>query len=341
LIDSEKEVIVRGEVEFMELSRRASYNLLRYSWLDDPSLEVQPWQVEDYRMLQEEELFARLENLGISLNHELFLNASFSYDTPEDFADSLTVGKSISDKTRDQIFLLLFELWRRFTPEKLSLSIFCDELDRQISLFDQGMLESDESMQDVITHLQTLLDENIDEGAKPTEVFQAVSRYCFHNLEDFLYDYTLLQMELGNESYAAELIEGFVTYLKGSKWFELLQIHYLALSDIPEALEQLKKVVQKALKEDDIEFNLDILAFMAQIGDEKDFSKLVKKTIPLLEIEEDFQDMLTTCKDYYHFLDFDEKEQEIDIILQKRKNVPISQILDKNDPQIAELIEKI
>jgi hypothetical protein len=120
LIDSEKEVIVREKVEFMELSRRASYNLLRYSWLDDPSLEVQPWQVEDYRMLQDDDLFARLENLGISLNHELFLNASFSYDTPEDFADSLTLGKSISDKTRDQIFLLLFELWRRFTPEKLS-----------------------------------------------------------------------------------------------------------------------------------------------------------------------------------------------------------------------------
>jgi hypothetical protein len=80
---------------------------------------------------------------------------------------------------------------------------------------------------------------------------------------------------------------------------------------------------------------------MAQIGDEKDFSKLVKKTIPLLEIEEDFQDMLTTCKDYYHFLDFDEKEQEIEHIIQKRKNVPNSQILDKNDPQIAELIEKI
>lgn len=325
----------------MELSRRASYNLLRYSWLDDPSIEVQPWQVEDYRSMSQNDIFSRLENLGISLNHELFLNSSYSFDSPEDYADSLTEGKPISEKTRDQIFLLLFELWRRFTPEKLSLSIFCDELDRQISLFDNGELESDESMQDVITHLETILDENIDEGAIPNEVFQVVSNNCFHNLEDFLYDYTILQIELGNESYASELIEGFTPYLKGSKWFELLQMQFKALSDVEEALEQLKKMVNKALKEEDLEYNLEILSFMAQIGDEKDFVKLVKKTVPLLDIEADFQDLLNICIDYYHFLDIDDKEREIHQILQKRENLSSSQNFDKNDPQIAQLLKII
>lgn len=309
--------------------------------MEDPSVEVQTWQVEDYRSLPDEEIFSRLENLGFPLNYELFLNASYSFDTPEDFSDHITEGKSISERSRDQVFLLIFELWRRFTPEKLSLSIFCDELDRQISLFDKGELESDESMQDVITHLQAILDENIDDGAKPTEVFQVVSVNCYHNLEDFLYDYILLQMELGNESYATELVEGFGIYLKGSKWFELLQIRLVALSDVEEAVEQLKKVIHKALKEDDFEFNLDILSFMAQIGDEKEFVKLVKKTIPLLEIEEDFQDMLKICRDYYHFLDLDEKELQIKQILEKRHSIPLIQFLEKNDPQIAALIKII
>jgi tetratricopeptide (TPR) repeat protein len=325
----------------MELSRRASYSLLRYTWMEDPSVEVQSWQVEDYRSLPDEEIFSRLENLGFSLSHDVFLNASYPFDSPEDFSDHITEGKSISERSRDQIFLLIFELWRRFTPEKLSLSIFCDELDRQIALFDKGELESDESVQDVITHLQAILDENIDDGAKPTEVFKVVCANCYHNLEDFLYDYILLQMELGNESYATELAEGFKIYLKGSKWFELLQIRLLALSNVEDALEQLKKVIHKALKEDDFEFNLDILAFMAQVGDEKEFVKLVKKTIPLLEIEEDFQDLLIICKDYYHFLDRDEKEQEIKEILEERHGLPMIQFLEKNDADIPALIKII
>ncbi len=324
----------------MELSRRASYNLLRYSWLEDPSLEVQPWQVEDYRTLPDEEVFSRLENNGITLDYDLFLNSSYSFDSPEDYADNITEGKPISEKTRDQIFLLIFELWRRFTPEKLSLSIFCDELDRQISLFDSGELETDESMQDVITHLQAILDENIDDGAKPVEVFQAVCVNCFHNLEDFLYDYTLLQIELGNESYASELVEGFGPYLKGSKWFELLEIQLLALSDVEESMQLLKKTVQKAMKDDDFEYNLDILAFMAKVGDEKDFVKLAKKTLPILELEVDFQDFLIIFKDYCHFLDLDDKEREIDQIIKKRHSIPSTQILDKNDPQL-EALKKI
>ena len=52
----------------MELERRTLYNLLRINWLVDSKLNVQPWQVEDYRALSLETLFHKLQKLGFFLD---------------------------------------------------------------------------------------------------------------------------------------------------------------------------------------------------------------------------------------------------------------------------------
>ena len=46
----------------MHIDRKALYNLLRLNWLRDPSLDVEPWQVEDYRHLELETLYERLQD---------------------------------------------------------------------------------------------------------------------------------------------------------------------------------------------------------------------------------------------------------------------------------------
>ncbi len=325
----------------MHISRRASYNLLKDAWSEDPSISVKSWQVEDYRQISDDVLFSRLTKLGNTLDINNFISISDSFDSPEDMADFLEERIPASEDESGQIYLLVFELWRRLTPEKQSLSVFCDELDRQIFMFDKDKVENEETLQDVLMNLQTILEENIDGGAKPAEVFNAICTECANNLEDFLYDYVLQQLDLGNESYAAELIEGFEPYLKGNKWFDLLKIHLVSFSDIDTAEELLKKVVHKALKDDDLEYNLDVLAFMAQIGDQKEFTKLVKKTIPVVTSERDFKDLLEICKDYFHYLDIDPKEQGIEQIIQQRRKIPIEADFNKNDQDAAQLVKII
>ena len=127
----------------MQMQRHALYNLLRMNWKEHKDLDVEPWQVEDYRKLSLEALFKRLSDLSISLDRVSFLAFADDLDTPEDFADSLNDESDNDPMVQDQIYLLIFELWRRLIPEKQSLSIFCDELDRRIEMYDSDTEDAD------------------------------------------------------------------------------------------------------------------------------------------------------------------------------------------------------
>ena len=56
----------------MTYEGRALYNLLQMNLKQNPDLEVEPWQVEVYRDLPEEELFSRLESHQIFLDKDNF-----------------------------------------------------------------------------------------------------------------------------------------------------------------------------------------------------------------------------------------------------------------------------
>ncbi len=51
--------------------------------------------------------------------------------------------------------------------ERLCLSVFCDELDHQINLYDSGEIERPEAIPDVLANLQEVLDENTDRVVIP------------------------------------------------------------------------------------------------------------------------------------------------------------------------------
>ncbi|MFQ5728987.1 MAG: hypothetical protein ACE5GN_01330, partial [Waddliaceae bacterium] len=136
-----------------------------------------------------------------------------------------------------------------------------------------------------------------------------------------------------------ELLDGFGEYLKGSKWLELLNIHFLEKTDPESVQEPLKKMVLKAVKEEDLQFNLELLSLIAHAGGHGEFHKMVKKTVPLLKTEEDFQDFLTICGNFYRYLDEDSKEQAIQSILDERLNHPLSNPIEENDPDVTGLLK--
>lgn len=325
----------------MDIQRRALFNSLRYNWLADPSTRVQPWQVEDYRALSQEELFSRLEKKELILDRTSFTALAENVDSPEELCEHLLADFNFSPVDQDQIYLLIFELWRRFVNEKPCLSIFCDELDYQISAYDHGQIKHIEDIQDAIANLEVVLDENTDEGADPIEVFEMVSQCCANDLETFLYDFIAEQIDHHNYSYAADLLESFGMFVKDASWFNFLRCRLLSHADPESSNELVKKVIQDIKKQQDLDLGLELLSFLANGGDPDLFRTLAKQVVSMLETEEDFQELLAICADYYHFLDQDQEEQLIQQILKNRPQNNLESLLQPKDDKVKEFLKII
>lgn len=318
------------------MERRALYNSLRMNWQLDSQIAVQPWQVENYRNLSFEELFYRLQNYRINIDRFTYIQLADGCDTPEELTD-LFLQEDVQEENYDKIYLIVFELWRRLVPEKQSLSIFCDELDYQMHLYDTETAATPEGIEDALANLQILLDENEEKGVNGKTLFASIAEGCANDVENFLYDYIQVQIEHQNNVYAQELIDGFSPYVRDKKWFDFLQAEILYFSDRESALKVIEALIRK--KEQDLEFNFELLAFLAKSGDEKIFKSLAKQTFALLELEEDFIDLANICADYFHYSDNDKNELAIQQFLSSREPKPSEEPFDRNDAQARELLK--
>jgi hypothetical protein len=322
-----------------QVERRALYNLLRMNWLNDQNVPAESWQIEDYRQLALSDLFARLKQFDIHLDKTSFIAHAAVCDSPEDLTDHLIGDQFRPADGEDQIYLLVFEIWRRLMNDKPTLSIFCDELDYQIYLYDQGKLERFESLQDALDNLLAILDENVDEGVDPKEAFRTISEHCANDIETFLYDFISEQIDQESESYAQELLDGFSSYLEGNKWFELLRVRVSSLSNAKTASRLFSQLIEDYLEEQDLEFNFELLSFMIEAGNASLFATVLENTVSLLREEQDLHDLLHICIDYYHRRDQENKEKAIQTILDKRSKKHPEETLHPEDPDLNVLME--
>jgi hypothetical protein len=321
-----------------QVERRALYNLLRMNWLNDPQLPVETWQVEDYRLLNSTQLFERLKLLSVDLDRVSLVAYADQCESPEELTDYLLGDREINVDLEDRMFLLIFELWRRFMSEKPSVSILCDELDYQIYLYDNGQLNEEDKLQKALHNFLLILNENVDEGVDPKEALALISNFCANDVETFLYDYIAEQIEQENESYAHELLDGFNPYLIGNKWFDLLRTRLAGHSK--SANKYLSQITEEYVEEQDLEFNLELLSSMVEIGSPLLFREVVKHTLPLLSTEEDLQDLLTISIDYFHRLDNEKQEHLLQDLLKKRSQIALTQSIHSKDADLT-LIQQI
>lgn len=326
---------IKGLTFFMQLRDRALYNLLRISSREDPSMQVKPWQVEDYRKVSEEALFDRLKELGIPLTHKSFTAYSEGCNTPEELVEFLWTEE---EKTEDfdQAYLILFELWRRLLPEKQSLSVFCDELDYRMDLYDQKLLVDEEPMQEVLKDLEDLLDQNVDEGGDPKEVFLSVAEYCAHDLENFIYDYISDQIDDGNEIYASELLDGFYEYVGDPKWFDFLKCRLFLPTDIEKAARIIRGLLEVLQETPDFDLLLEMTAFLAHTEDSQLFLDASLQAFLQMRTEEDFQDLVSLISEYYRLRDNEEEMLFLQKILEARKGKDLSAIPHPSDDLLKE-----
>lgn len=322
----------------MKIERRALYNLMRMNWLMDPSIAAEPWQIEDYRALPIERIFERLRAHEIQLDKNNFIAFAAEVDTPEELTDFFLDGGDADIVSQDQVYLLIFELWRRLVSDRPSLSIFCDELDHQIHEYDTTGGANSEILQDVIGNLQEILDENSDQGGDPVDIFKSICSDCANDIENFLYDYISDHLAAGHDLYVAELVDGFSHYISDVKWFAFLRAQLLAATDFSASQLLAEKLVDLYGGSGDAEFNLELLSFMVQGGNKESFVTLVKKTLSFITVEEEFQSLLSICMDFYHRLDKEKEEKEIEKILVKRSHLHLEGHLSSKDSHYAELL---
>lgn len=322
-----------------EIEKKALYNSLRINWLQDRTMKVEPWQVEDYRKWDLFRLFERLKSHSIRLDDASFAGYAADCSSPEELTELLLGDSEVSPSDEDEIYLIVFELWRRLMHERPSLSIFCDELDYQIYLYDEDLLAELDPLQRALEQLLLILDENVDQGIDPGEAFKLIAAYCANDIETFLYDFIADQLDQENLFYVQDLLEGLEPYTKGDKWFLLLRARLLSSSSIGAAHKLLGRLIEEYLEDRDLEFNLELLSFTVGTGPHGFFQDIVKDSIPLLEREEDFQDLLGICTDYYHRLDMDQIESAIQKITAHRSKNSLEKPLDSKDPDITTLAE--
>ncbi len=320
----------------MDSERRSLYNSLRLSWLLNPDMPVEPWQVEDYRAIPLQALFDRLELQGIHLTRPLFIALSDPLESPEDLLENLVKDLEVDNKGKDQIYLLVFELWRRLVPEKLTLTIFCDELDYQIYSYDFGTLNNYEALQDTLEHLREILEENIELGVASEEAFELICSKCANNIEGFLYDFISERLDENNTLYARELFENFEGYIKNSNWFLFLKIRLLYSSDPDAANELLAKLLKNMNKQADVELDLDVLNFLGQKEDTAAFIAFLKQTLLHIEYEEDFKELLIICSDFCQQVQQEQTAKKIDSILKKRSSIDVQKTIHPTDPDLME-----
>jgi hypothetical protein len=294
------------------LQTKALYNLLRLNAKEDRSIQAEPWALEDLREVPFDQLWTRLANLGIPLDSAHFTRFAEECDSPEMLTD-LLLDETAADKY-DQLYLILFELWRRLFPERISLSLFCDELDFQINRYDNDELQSDEPIQDGLANLLEILEEHVDQGISHKEAFTSLSEYFAHDLVTFLYDYISELLDLDNLLYATELLEEFAPYMPNPIQFHCLATRLLSATNITGANQQIKTLLDQPLTPDLL---FDLLRLLAAIGDHNLFQTAIKKLLPWVQEKEDIEELVDLAVEYYRRLDLDQHEGAV-LRLQKQ-----------------------
>ncbi len=296
----------------MKFQGRAFYNLLQVNFIKDSSMEVEGWQVEDYRAFDGERLFSRLKDLGTDLSQESFLAAAGECSSPEELFEVL------SPEENEQVYLLVFELWRRLLKGEKPLSIFCDELDYLMLLYDTDQLEEPERLAEQLDELENILDDSFDEGLDEEAVWEALRPYLAHDLEIFLFDYSLDLLEEGHHTEVSELVDGFHPYVHDKRRFDFLHLPLLFETDEDEAEAMAERLIEELKEKPDVELLFELLRLVASATESDLFLEVFRLAREQVMEGGDKKELVEIVCDYLNFNDYEEDETALRSILQEK-----------------------
>ena len=201
----------------MEFHGRGFYNTLLFS----SSEQAQKWQIEDYSALSLQKLFQKLKEQNILSDEATLKEYMNSAESPEDLTDILSPFDEGTEPF-EKSYLVIFELWKRFMPQKESLSIFCDKLDHLIHGYDQGEAVADELVK-ALNDLTKIFEDLCASGLSQKETYELFSSYLAQDLETFIYDFLCDLIEAGEKTLAFDFLFGFYDFLHDKPALDLLK----------------------------------------------------------------------------------------------------------------------
>ena len=277
------------------LEKRALYNLIQMTHEGDPNLKVANWQTQNYRLLTVEDLFQKLQNFNIHLDKHSFQAYSEEADSPEELTELLTLGSQISVEIEDQIYLLVFEIWRKILPEKPAISIICNELDYEIYLHDTlpTPKQNSKKLQNAIINFAKLLQTNADHGHFYKDSFEKIDLYFANDVEGFLYDFVVEKIDDHSAAEAQEILDAFYPYFQGSYWFDLLRVKLIKSSNKKIASKILENIIEDLNKTDDIDFKFELASYLLEVSEISFFRETIINIANCLSTKEELQETLT------------------------------------------------
>jgi hypothetical protein len=324
----------------MEFQGRAFYNLLRFNAMEDQTAKsYEPWQIEDYRSLSDQELFDRLKKLKIALSIEAFHEIARNIDTPELMASYLTHDEAEVEE-EDQIYLIIFELWRRLMKDCRSLSIFADEFDRWMEVYDGQKEDVDDIVHSFLFELENFLDEAHDSGKDPHETFAFISSFFAHDLENFIYDFIYDRIEKEALIPASELIDALMPYVSRGVWLEFLRLKMFSKQDVEQLPFLVHRFAEKVVDTKDLELLIEVLDLM--IGDSLVdlFFQFFDQGLALCQTYQQLLDMAAILKEFYQSIEDHVKSQRVDEVLYRLTQKEGHKKLIKQDP-LVEMLKQV
>ncbi len=321
----------------MPFHGRAYYNKLQLEGPSSDQEQVEPWQIEDYRALETQALFNRLHQHGIDLDLESFELYSRSVESPHELMLNL-LPTDANAQLQAQVFLLVFELWRRLIEGRLCLSIFCDEIDYQITQYEEDNLD-DEMIGVVFSRLEGILDGSVDEGQSPEEVFKLVKTFFAHDIEEFLFNFCSHLIDSDHRTLASELIEGYYDFIEDKPWFDFLRMRLLAEEDLVEADTVITRFFVNLMEAPDFDLGIELLEFLASVGKSQLFYQVYQVLIPLVQTEDEFKEMLKTVAGYYSDVNFEMEHDFVHKILAKHSDIDVAE-KKKLEQMILDTLDK-
>lgn len=299
----------------MLFSGRAYYNLLYLQNLRGFEVNAMEWEYLDYRALDDRELFDRIQRLHYAFDKDSFIEYCQDFDSPEELIYSLETGDS---ELKNKLYLLLFELWRRFLPQKKSISIFADELDRKIAAYESNKdgVELLLALEEVVEILEsnTLTEEPLE------AIFERFCLYVAHDLESVVYTYIDSKLKSSDEDYSIDLLDHFLPYVREKRALQFLRLKSLPI-DYFEERNRLTKYLCESLQEKvNVAISLPFLFYLIESKDKEHFVDLFSSLIHQVEEEGALVSLLDVLVEYHRSFGREELEQKVSAFLEKGKN---------------------
>ncbi|MCF7851996.1 MAG: hypothetical protein K9M07_02010 [Simkaniaceae bacterium] len=303
----------------MQIRGRALYNLLQLTHLDVKRDKVKPWQIESYRNLTDDQLLQRLHHLKIFLDLDSFIIFAGNSNSPEDLLQYLVSNESNREKA-EQVYLIIFELWRRHLSHKHALSIFCDELDFLMSTYDSGDLSNVDDLYAQLIEFCDLFDESLDAGQSVEMIYSYFTSYLAHDVDHFVYDFSSDLIRSHNETAASEIIDRFEDYSPNKLQYDFLKLKLLFTSDAFDTEAMLSRFAEQIIEEKNGNLGLDFLRFLLEEGEFSHFFKFFFDLLKLISNQGQFSHLAKIAMEYTKTLDKRHKHRLIlDQSLEKKR----------------------